>query len=208
MCVCCCCSCNGIIPSGNGGMAKRGIHVNSSAMSPSRGHTISDTKLKFSDRLKAYLSTDGLRSDASEIDDPYTFSDSEVKPVLVNSVFNKKCSAPDTRVTRQQPLDNNGGKNHNKVNNTNHVDSSAGSGGVSAGSASGNVVNSGKTMSRLQAQIARNKVTVKHSRHSPDLKFDKNYFDKNTKHSIIGKCYLFFFLRELVFASGIIRKLI
>lgn len=179
----CCCSCNGIIPSGNGGMAKRGIHVNSSAMSPSRGHTISDTKLKFSDRLKAYLSTDGLRSDASEIDDPYTFSDSEVKPVLVNSVFNKKCTS-DTRVTKQPLLDNHAGKNHNKVNNTNHVDSSS-AGGV--GSASGNVVNSGKTMSRLQAQIARNKVTVKHNRHSPDLKFDKTYFDKNTKHSIIGK---------------------
>ncbi|GLV42192.1 lethal (3) L1231 [Carabus blaptoides fortunei] len=178
-------SCNGIIPSGNGGMAKRGIHVNNSAMSPNRGHTISDTKLKFSDRLKAYLSTDGLRSDASEIDDPYTFSDSEVKPVLVNSVLNKKC-APDSRVTKQQQQLDVSGRNHNKVNNTNHhVVNSASAGLIGLGGVSA-LVNSGKTMSRLQAQIARNKVAVKHNRHSPELKFDKNYFDKNTKHSIIG----------------------
>lgn len=225
-------------------MVKRNIQ--STTMSPNRGHnhnTITDsTKLKFSDRLKAYLSKDGLRSDASELDDPYTFSDTEVKPnagnhhVTTTTITTTSSSATTTpqptpltsstpstpsmpsmpsivrksveqRVKVDKVNKDTLQKKVIKVNNTvnhhhhhhhhhhhqqqqhlkHHNVDQTNSVNATINKSDNHTTGSGKTMSRLQAQIARNKVTVKHNnRHSPDLKVDKNYFDKNTKHSIIG----------------------
>lgn len=71
--------CNGIAQAGRGGMVRRNVHVNSSAMPPGGGHSLSDSRLKFSERLKAYLSVDRERSDvSSDAEDPYQFSDGDV----------------------------------------------------------------------------------------------------------------------------------
>lgn len=165
-----CCRCNGIAQPGRGGMVRRNVHINNNAMPPNRGHSISDTKLKFSDRLKAYLSSDRIRSDSTgEVDDPYQFSDSEA----ANNA-NKKCLLPEPKADCVK---------NNKVYVLN-----GSNGGSVGGVKSENSSSHGKTMSRLQAQIARNKVTVKHNRSSPDPKGELATTVKETKRSIIGEC--------------------
>lgn len=153
--------CNGIAQAGRGGMVRR---LNNT-MPPNRA--LSDTKLKFSDRLKAYLSSARSEQAAQlDHDDPYQFSDSEI----VNR-DGKKCVDARSKTDFVR---------NNKVFIVN------GSGGAVKSETSSREATHGKTMSRLQAQIARNKVTVKHNRNSPDPKGETTTV-KDTKRSIIGK---------------------
>lgn len=174
------CRCNGIAQPGRGGMVRRNVHINS-AMPPNRGIGISssDTKLKFSDRLKAYLASNTEKITESPIqptDDPYQFSDSEVNNVSKKFTENVKDCVKNSKVYVL-----NGG-----IGSERCVKSETGGPPEKTGG-----VSHGKTMSRLQAQIARNKVTVKHSRSSPDPKHDSL---KDTKRSIIGKHSLIFII--------------
>lgn len=143
-------------------MVRRNVHVNPM---PPKGNGVSpsDTKLKFSDRLKAYLASNTEKITESSLestDDPYQFSDNEVNNA------SKKC-AEKIRENVKKVYVLNGGTTEKT-------------------SAHGRESGHGKTMSRLQAQIARNKVTVKHSRCSPDPKES----GKDTKRSIIGELTL------------------
>lgn len=168
-------------------MVRRNVHVNT-AMPPNRGHGLSDTKLKFSDRLKAYLSTDKIRQDSisstSEIEDPYQFSDSEInasKKCLENAKIKNQGDGGVSTPVRNSKL----------TYILNGSNSGSGVGSVNNKSES-NSASHGKTMSRLQAQIARNKVTVKHNRNSPDPKGIDGNAVKDTKRSIIGNMLFLF----------------
>lgn len=171
--------CNGMMsPSVGGLLAKRPMAVSRPQQSPGAPPT-SDTKLKFSDRLKAYLHTDDQRSDGMEVGDPYAFSDGDNfaarKGELRSPRMPRVPGVPGVERPPREPK----GKLPVRVNSAvNHVENHH-----SAVKSETSVAGSGKTMSRLQAQIARNKITVKHNRNSPDL----NHFEKITKHSIIGK---------------------
>lgn len=177
-------------PSVGGMLSKRSMGVPRPQPSPG-AQPQSDTKLKFSDRLKAYLHTDDQRSDGIELDDPYAFNDGDNFAARKGDLRSPRVERPPREPKGKFPARVNSAVNH--VENHSAVKSET------------SVAGSGKTMSRLQAQIARNKITVKHNRNSPDL----NHFEKITKHSIIGKemhKHRRFCKKDCVFPAGLVNN--
>lgn len=189
--------CNGHTQVAVGMAPKKDYKIRKGKMIPNKDNIPSPTspsadgKLKFSDRLKALLNSGGVKDGDTETDDPYTFSEPEPQVLQLyqkaeaNNVYTKNCVSlkPNCTEVEVKPIEQNIVGEMIKIEGTDVARLSPAMSKSISQPTSGKTVldnrvsddESSKTMNRLQAKIAQNKVIGKHkkvhsSSPSPELK--------------------------------------